>query len=404
MSSSTEGLSRRRVAPSTSGATSPATPRTHTPALEPSTPILSSNGHAGTALEGGSKVAYDPHEDDDSRNGTSTGPNGRKRLPTPRLTLMEEVLLVGLKDKLGYLSFWNDSISYALRGCIVLELALRGRVAVVNRPGRRSVNLCERLIEVIDERMTGETILDEALRMMRDRGKEGEKLSVVQWIDLMSGETWNVMKISYQLKQVRERLQKGLVDKGLLTTSKTNFLLFDMATHPCTPQGLSQKAAIINRINALLLSKTTAIPQTALGEEGTSGRVIRSIALSTASYAANVLEDAIGYSYSRGVGSNLAFEDKEEALTRCDDVLSAFSNFPFATPVASGSGSVAGGLGAGAKRRHAGGGGNSGREAIAELGREVTKELEAEFGEKWELSGEVVAAVFEVWGRMDSLL
>ena len=27
------------------------------------------------------------------------------------------------------------------------------------------------------------------------------------------GETWNFMKMGYQLKQVRERIQKGLVDK-----------------------------------------------------------------------------------------------------------------------------------------------------------------------------------------------
>jgi hypothetical protein len=31
---------------------------------------------------------------------------------------------------------------------------------------------------------------------------------------------------------VRERLAKGLVDKGVLRTEKRNFLLFDMATHP----------------------------------------------------------------------------------------------------------------------------------------------------------------------------
>ncbi len=33
-----------------------------------------------------------------------------------RLTLMEEVLLLGLKDKEGYTSFWNDCISSGLRG------------------------------------------------------------------------------------------------------------------------------------------------------------------------------------------------------------------------------------------------------------------------------------------------
>jgi Golgi phosphoprotein 3 len=85
----------------------------------------------------------------------------------------------------GYLSFWNDNISYALRGCIILELALRRRIAVVKDPSRKRLPLPDRLIEVIDERQTGETILDEALKMM----KTSEKYGTGAWIDLMSGES-----------------------------------------------------------------------------------------------------------------------------------------------------------------------------------------------------------------------
>jgi len=84
----------------------------------------------------------------------------------------------------GYLSFWNDNISYALRGCIILELALRRRIAVVRDPSRKRLPLPDRLIEVIDDRQTGETILDEALKMM----KSSEKYGTGAWIDLMSGE------------------------------------------------------------------------------------------------------------------------------------------------------------------------------------------------------------------------
>lgn len=49
-----------------------------------------------------------------------------------------------------------------------------------------------------------------------------------------AGETWNPLKLRYQLKNVRERLAKNLVEKGVLTTEKQNFLLFDMTTHPLT--------------------------------------------------------------------------------------------------------------------------------------------------------------------------
>ena len=48
---------------------------------------------------------------------------------------------------------------------------------------RRRFPLADRVIEVIDDTLTGEVLLDEALKMM----KSSEKMSVGQWIDLMSG-------------------------------------------------------------------------------------------------------------------------------------------------------------------------------------------------------------------------
>ena len=50
-------------------------------------------------------------------------------------------------------------------------------------PGRRRFPLADRMIEVIDETLTGEVLIDEALKMM----KTSEKMSVTSWIDLMSG-------------------------------------------------------------------------------------------------------------------------------------------------------------------------------------------------------------------------
>jgi Golgi phosphoprotein 3 len=85
----------------------------------------------------------------------------------------------------GYLSFWNDNISYALRGCILIELALRRRIAVHKDPNRRRLPIAERLVEVTDDRQTGETILDETLRMMK--AQESERMSINSWIDLLSG-------------------------------------------------------------------------------------------------------------------------------------------------------------------------------------------------------------------------
>jgi Golgi phosphoprotein 3 len=50
---------------------------------------------------------------------------------------------------------------------------------------RRRFELADRIIEVVDDRLTGEVLIDEALKMM----KSSEKMSVGQWIDLMSGTT-----------------------------------------------------------------------------------------------------------------------------------------------------------------------------------------------------------------------
>ncbi|KAJ9121329.1 Vacuolar protein sorting-associated protein 74 [Naganishia onofrii] len=359
--------------------------------------VAGGSGGSG-AVEGRGKIAFDPR---DYENGSM----GSEYERMPRLTIMEEVLLLGLKDKQGYLSFWNDNISYALRGCILVELALRRRIAVVKDPSRRRLALPDRLIEVIDERQTGETILDEALKMM----KSSEKYGTGAWIDLMSGETWNVMKIGYQLKQVRERLAKGLVDKGVLRTEKRNFLLFDMATHPIAD--VNAKEDVLRRALTLLTARTTAIPGQALHKENVQYRVIRAVALVCSAYAANVLENAL---------QRLSYDARESAFVRCDDILLEFSTWPFGT----GSGSSSGGadqgpvaIGGGpSKRRNAsisGMGSSGGKESVMELVREVKKEMnaplpgnstagKADDGE--DLCFEVVACVFNVLSAMESLL
>ncbi|KAF8247712.1 Golgi phosphoprotein 3 [Wilcoxina mikolae CBS 423.85] len=275
---------------------------------------------------------------------------------------MEEILLLGLKDKQGYLSFWNENISYALRGCIVLELAFRGRISMQKDSSRRRYPLADRIIEVVDDTLTGEVLLDEALKMM----KTSDKMSVSEWIDLMSGETWNLMKIGYQLKQVRERLAKGLVDKGILRTEKRNFLLFDMATHPVVDGGA--KDEIRRRVRNVLTSRTVVLPANPFLPEDMEYRYIRTIAMVCAAYAANVLENAL---------STLGHEARERAFANVDELLSEFSQWPF-----------------GRRNMTSGVGQNLGQVAAEEVGDHKDKELQLE----------VVAAVLSVFTRLDSLL
>ncbi|XP_006456326.1 hypothetical protein AGABI2DRAFT_195493 [Agaricus bisporus var. bisporus H97] len=382
--SSAAGLSRRRVAQTTTNdddddnrrPTSLSASPIHSPHNGSATPPTAL--HAGSAFEGGSKIAYDPR--DLAQEASDEARLGGKM---PKLTLMEEVLLLGLKDKQGYLSFWNDNISYALRGCILIELALRRRIALVKDPNRRRLLLPERLVEVINDRQTGETILDEALKLMRMQ-QATEKLSVNSWVDLLSGETWNVMKIGFQLKQVRERLAKGLVDKGVLRTEKRNFLLFDMATHPVAD--VRTKESIISRVVSLLTSTTSAVPPSALDIDGVQCRTARAVCLACTAYTASVLDNAFG---------RLDYEARELAFQRCDEILAEFMVWPF------GSGSTdAGTPRKRSQSRIAMGSDGSGRESVLGLVSEVKREMVSDE----DVGFELVAGVLEVLSKLDSLL
>ncbi|KAF5899939.1 Golgi phosphoprotein 3, partial [Clarias magur] len=99
-----------------------------------------------------------------------------------RLTLMEEVLLLGLKDREGYTSFWNDCISSGLRGCMLIELSLRGRLQL-EPCGMRRKSLLARKVLCKSDAPTGDVLLDEALKHV----KETQPPETVQnWIELLS--------------------------------------------------------------------------------------------------------------------------------------------------------------------------------------------------------------------------
>lgn len=148
------------------------------------------------------------------------------------------------------------------------------------------------------------------------------------------------MKIGYQLKQVRERLAKGLVDKGILRTEKRNFLLFDMATHPVADGGA--KDEIRRRVRNLLTNRTVVLPPSEFLPEEMEFRYLRTITMVCGAYAANVLENAL---------TTLGHESRERAFAQVDELLAEYSQFPFG--------------------KRAGGPGNIG----ANLGQVVTDEI-----------------------------
>ena len=91
----------------------------------------------------------------------------------------------------GYTSFWNDCISSGLRGCILIELSLRGRIEL-EKGGMRRRSLTNRKVLCKSDQPTGDVLLDEALRHI----KETQPAETVQsWIEYLSGEVLCVVFI-----------------------------------------------------------------------------------------------------------------------------------------------------------------------------------------------------------------
>jgi Golgi phosphoprotein 3 len=205
----------------------------------------------------------------------------------------------------------------------------------------------------------------------------------------LAGETWNVMKIGYQLKQVRERLLKGLVEKGVLRTEKRNFLLFDMATHPVAD--ISFKEDVLRRTLTLLTSRTAAVPSSEMYTESVRYRTLRAICSVCAAFAANVLENALVH---------LSYESREAAFAKCDELLAEFSQWPFGSSPAAASV----GQSPSSSRRptslNAIGGGGSGNETAGANLAELSRLAKSEIAEGKEVHIEVVAAVLHVFSKM----
>ena len=60
----------------------------------------------------------------------------------------------------------NDNLSYVLRGCVLMELGMRGRIRLGKATAQRR-NLADRLVQVVNTEPTGEGLLDETLKLLQ---------------------------------------------------------------------------------------------------------------------------------------------------------------------------------------------------------------------------------------------
>ncbi|KAJ1499328.1 hypothetical protein HMI54_011876 [Coelomomyces lativittatus] len=190
--------------------------------------------------------------------------------------------------------------------------------------------LSARPIKVINSKITSEVLLDETLRLMKQtevglgtgvsslssegkldpfqkkNGSSSQYWSVHTWMDVLSGETWNLLRASYQLRQVRERIAKGLVDKGVLRNEKKSFFMFDVAIHPLV--NTQVKTDLIQRLLHVL-----HLPWPSSGWHHVH---LRTILLLLAAYAGNVLDP---------IFHDLSLHQKELGYQRLEALLKAFS-------------------------------------------------------------------------------
>lgn len=119
---------------------------------------------------------------------------------------------------------------------------------------------------------------------------------IVPYFSIPPGETWNPFNLRFQLKNVRERIAKNLVEKGVLTTEKKSFYIFDMTTHPLINCPIKSK--LIRKVQDAVLSNWVNDPH--MMDK-------RILALIILAHNSDVLENAFG---------PLSDDDYETAMSR----------------------------------------------------------------------------------------
>ena len=153
-----------------------------------------------------------------------------------QLTLMEELCLLALGEERAQMSILNDNIPYILRACILLELTLAKRIKLDVHNGRNRDEPWNLNVVINDFNPIGEAFLDETMKIIAK-----EELSLQKWVDVLTGETWNHRLSEYQLCNLRERLCKSLMEKGIVTSQKSSLFLVETTEYPLLNIELKRK-------------------------------------------------------------------------------------------------------------------------------------------------------------------
>jgi Golgi phosphoprotein 3 len=169
-----------------------------------------------------------------------------------------------------------------------------------------------------------------------------------------------------------------------------------MATHPISDS--SFKEDVLRRTLSILTSRTVAVPVSELYQANVRYRTLRAVCMVCASFAANVLENALVH---------LSYDAREAAFQKCDELLAEFSQWPLGSSSSTNSTTTTAGLPSGNSRSPA----SSAPSPSVAVGAgasditnanllEITRVSRAEMVPGDELQIEVVAAVLHVFSKM----
>lgn len=160
----------------------------------------------------------------------------------------------------------------------MIELAFEGHIEL-DKSYSRMIPHGERCIIINNKQNPENHILCEILSIMKSCN---ESITLSDWLLYLSGESWNPLKLSLQVRRVRDRLAKTLSEKGVLEPKQQDYILFNLTTYPLLNNNI--KMALKNRIKDILINKWNQ--QLFLKD-------IRSYSLVILAYTASVIENIL---------------------------------------------------------------------------------------------------------------
>ena len=162
--------------------------------------------------------------------------------------MMEELLIL-CTDNNGLLHTNREMLKFCLRGCILIDLCLLGKIKTLQIVGYKY--LCHNSILVVNSERIGDPILDEALAHIASCK---EPRTVHEWRECLSGQFVPLLSSQYHLKRVTERCKKYLVEKRLFYVERTKmFVVFKHNSYFLVD--LELKRRLMKRITTCMISR-----------------------------------------------------------------------------------------------------------------------------------------------------